>query len=346
MGAVGRRLPVGAEVQRGGAVHFRVWAPRARRVDVAVHLLSDAKPSFRALEPESGGYWSAHFAEARAGMRYRYHLDSGPGLPDPAARFQPNGPRGPSEIIDPGAFEWQDGGWRGAVLERSVVYEMHVGTFTREGTWAVATEQLPELAQLGVTVLEIMPVAEFPGRYGWGYDGVALYAPAHIYGRPDDFRRFVDRAHAAGLAIVLDVVYNHLGPDGETLKAFSPSYYTDRYENEWGEPLNFDGESNVPVREFFIANAGYWVDEFHIDGLRLDATQQIFDATEPHVLKSITQRVREATRGRATLVIAENEPQDAALVREPGRGGYGMDALWNDDFHHAAMVAATGRSEG
>jgi maltooligosyltrehalose trehalohydrolase len=340
-----RRLPVGAEVQPGG-VHFRVWAPHARRVEVALHASPDAVPSFHALDSETAGYWGGPVAEARAGMRYRYHLDGGPGLPDPASRFQPDGARGPSEIIDPGAFEWRDSGWQGAPLERQVVYEMHVGTFTREGTWAAAADELAELARLGVSVLEIMPVAEFPGRYGWGYDGVALYAPARVYGRPDQMRRFVDSAHAAGLAVVLDVVYNHLGPDGETLRAFSPAYYTERYENEWGKPLNFDGQSSAPVREFFIANAGYWIDEFHVDGLRLDATQQIFDGSETHVLKAITQRVREAGRGRATLIIAENEPQETALVRAAAEGGYGMDALWNDDFHHAAMVAATGRNEG
>jgi maltooligosyltrehalose trehalohydrolase len=196
-----------------------------------------------------------------------------------------------------------------------------------------------------VTVLEVMPVAEFPGRFGWGYDGVDLFAPTRLYGAPDDFRRFVDRAHACGLAVILDVVYNHLGPDGNYLKPFAPDYFTDRYQNEWGEAINFDSESAGPVREFFVANAGYWIDEFHLDGLRLDATQQIFDRSPDNILAAMARRVREAARGRGTLLVAENEPQHAELVRPQDRGGLGLDMLWNDDFHHSAMVALTGRNE-
>ena len=241
--------------------------------------------------------------------------------PDPASRFQPQGPHGPSEVIDPSAFAWTDRGWRGVGVTGQVIYEMHVGTFTPEGTWEAAARELPELADLGVTVLEVMPVADFPGRFGWGYDGVNLFAPTRLYGRPDDLRRFVDRAHAAGLGVILDVVYNHFGPDGNYLGQFSKDYFTDRYKNEWGEAINFDGPDAGPVREFFVANAGYWIDEFHLDGLRLDATQQIFDASPEHILAAIGRRVREAARGRATLIVAENEPQEARLVRplEQGR---------------------------
>lgn len=302
-------------------------------------------PSVHPLQPEEGGYFCGLVPDAAAGTLYRYRLDGGEAYPDPASRFQPEGPHGPSQVVDPGAFRWTDGGWRGVPLPGQVVYEMHIGTFTPEGTWDAAALELEELAAAGFTVLEVMPVAEFPGRFGWGYDGVDLYAPTRLYGAPDDLRRFVDRAHAAGLAVLLDVVYNHLGPSGAYLKEFSDHYFTDRYENEWGEPINFDGERSGPVREFFVGNAGYWVDEFHVDGLRLDATQQIFDASPVHVLEEITRRVREAAGGRETLLIAENEPQQVKLVRPEEEGGFGMDAVWNDDFHNTAMVALTGRTE-
>jgi maltooligosyltrehalose trehalohydrolase len=222
---------------------------------------------------------------------------------------------------------------------------MHIGTFTPEGTWAAAAQQLPALADLGVTVLEVMPVAEFPGQFGWGYDGVDLFAPTRLYGRPDDFRAFVDRAHAAGLGVILDVVYNHLGPDGNYLKQFAEGYFTDRYANEWGEAINFDGPDAGPVREFYVANAGYWIDEYHLDGLRLDATQSIHDASPEHVLAAVARRVRAAARGRKTFLVAENEPQEARLARPAERGGYGLDALWNDDFHHSARVVLSGHNE-
>ncbi len=222
---------------------------------------------------------------------------------------------------------------------------MHVGTFTREGTFAAAQRELAELAGLGVTVVEVMPVAEFPGRFGWGYDGVDLFAPTRLYGMPDDFRRFVDRAHTLGIGVILDVVYNHFGPDGNYLKQFAKDYFTDRYQNEWGEAINFDGAGAGPVREFFLANAGYWIDEYHLDGLRLDATQQIFDSSKENILAAVARRVREAARGRKTIVVAENEAQHTILVRPPEQGGYGIDGLWNDDFHHSAKVAMTGQNQ-
>ncbi|HWI55870.1 MAG TPA: malto-oligosyltrehalose trehalohydrolase, partial [Bacillota bacterium] len=278
------------------------------------------------------------------GMFYKFQLQDGL-FPDPASRFQPEGPHGASEIVDSGLFKWADTRWPGVRRQGQVIYEMHVGTFTPEGTWAGAMEQLPELAELGITVIELMPVAEFPGRFGWGYDGVDLFAPTHLYGIPDEFRAFVDRAHQLGIGVILDVVYNHLGPDGNYLKHFSEHYFTDRYQNEWGEPINFDGEHCSPVREFFITNAAYWIEEFHLDGLRLDATQQIFDASPNHILGALSRRVREAGKGRATYLVGENEPQHTKLVRPFEAGGYGLDALWNDDFHHSAMVALTGRNE-
>jgi maltooligosyltrehalose trehalohydrolase len=339
-----RRLPIGAELDDGG-VNFRVWAPAATTVQVELEVRA-GRSSTHSLKPESHGYFSATVRGAAAGMRYRLRPSRAErGLPDPASRFQPEGPHGPSEIVDPAAFGWTDAGWPGVTLPGQVIYEMHIGTFTRDGTWAAAARELPELAAAGVTLLELMPVAEFPGRFGWGYDGVDLFAPTHLYGSPDEFRLFVDRAHAVGLGVILDVVYNHVGPDGNYLKAFAPDYFTDRYRNEWGEAINFDGPNAAGVREFFVANAGYWIDEFHLDGLRLDATQQTFDASPEHVLAAIVRRAREAAGGRDTLLVAENEPQHIRLLRAPADGGYGCDALWTDDFHHSARVALTGRHE-
>jgi maltooligosyltrehalose trehalohydrolase len=339
---VRRRLPIGAELVTEKGVHFRVWAPRRRQVEV---VLEGDRPSALRLEAERDGYFAGLIPGIAAGQRYRYRLDGGGDpYPDPASRFQPEGPHGPSQVVDPAAFHWSDNHWPGVELRGQVIYELHIGTFTPEGTYASASERLNHLARTGITVIEVMPVADFAGRFGWGYDGVDLFAPTRLYGTPDDFRRFVDRAHAAGIGVILDVVYNHIGPDGNYLKQFAGDYFTDRHKNEWGEPLNFDGPNSGPVREFFIANAGYWIDEYHIDGLRLDATQQIFDSSEPHVLAEIAQRVRAAAGGRKTLVVAENEAQEARLARPSARGGFGLDGVWNDDFHHSALVALTGHS--
>jgi len=344
--AVFRRLPVGAEVQASGGVHFRVWAPRRKRVEVMLEQAVGARSAAAyELESDSVGYFSGLLLDAAPGMLYRYRLDGEKTYPDPASRFQPEGPHGPSQIVDPAAFRWTDRDWCGVHIQGQVIYEMHVGTFTRPGTWEAAACELETLAGLGITVLEVMPVADFTGSFGWGYDGVDLYAPTRLYGTPDDFRRFVDRAHRTGLAVILDVVYNHFGPEGAYFTEFSDHYFTDRYENEWGKPINFDGKNSAPVREFIIANAGHWIDEFHVDGLRLDATQQIFDSSSPHVLEEITRAAREAAHGREIIIVAENEPQQVKLIRPPDQGGYGMDALWNDDFHHTATVAMTGRNE-
>ncbi len=335
----GRRLPIGAE-PRGDGTHVRVWAPAATRVGVVV----DGGPRAE-LQREADGYF-AGLADMTVGARYWFALDEGDRLyPDPASRFQPEGPHGPSEVVDPATFPWTDATWAGAVLDGQVIYEMHVGTFTREGTWQAAARQLAELARLGNTMIEMMPIADFDGRFGWGYDGVDLFAPTRLYGRPDDLRRFVDRAHALGLAVVLDVVYNHFGPSGNYLRMFSPAYFIDTYENEWGDAINFDGPGSGPVREFFAANAAYWIDEFHFDGLRLDATQQIFDASPRHILAEIAVRARGSAGNRSIVLVAENEPQDTDLARPIDEGGQGLDALWNDDFHHSAMVALTGRRE-
>lgn len=350
LGQPERRLPVGAEVQSGGGVHFRVWAPRRRKVAVQIENGAEAerngKPLLHPLKPENNGYYTGFVADSGPGTLYRFRLERNPfPFPDPASRFQPQGPEGPSEVIDPRTFRWTDRHWRGAGLKGQVFYELHVGTFTREGNWAAAARELPGLSELGVTAIEVMPVADFPGRFGWGYDGVNLFAPTRLYGAPDDFRRFVDEAHGRGLAVILDVVYNHVGPSKNYLKEYSTDYFSDRYQTEWGQPMNFDGPRSGPVREFFLANAGYWIDEFHLDGLRLDATQNIYDASAEHILTAIGRRVREAAKGRRTLLVGENETQQIMLALPAARGGYGLDALWNDDFHHSAMVALTGHNE-
>lgn len=341
-----RRWPVGAEVQAEGGTHFRLWAPQRQQVTVVLET-SDANSlgSFP-LEKDAHGYFAGFVAEAEIGMRYRFKLDGDDYLyPDPVSRFQPEGPHGPSQLVDPHTFQWTDQAWRGVSPRGQVIYELHVGTFTPEGTWAAAQNELAALADLGVTLIEVMPVADFAGSFGWGYDGVNLFAPTRLYGEPDDFRRFVDAAHALGIGVILDVVYNHLGPDGNYLKQFSEAYFSTKHETEWGEAINYDGENCAPVREYFVMNGAYWIQEYHLDGLRLDATQSIFDDSAEHILLTLQRAVRQAANGRGTYIVAENEPQNVKLVQPPERGGYGLDALWNDDFHHSAAVAMTGRSE-
>jgi len=329
-----RKRPVGAEII-GEGVSFRVWAPAHREVSVVIDGVGYS------LHAEEGGYFQGLIDSASAGTRYRFRIDGDDATyPDPASRFQPDGPHGDSEVVDPSAYRWSDGDWRGVDKRNLVIYEMHIGTFTREGTWRAAIEQLAALRDTGINLLEIMPVHEFPGRFGWGYDGVDLWAPTHLYGRPDDFRAFVDAAHAHNLGVILDVVYNHLGPDGCYLTKFTPDYFTKKYVNDWGESINFDGPNAEGVREFFAENAAYWIEEFHLDGLRLDATQSIKDASEENVLTLIVRRAREAAKEKTIFIVGENEPQDVRLIDE-----FGLDALWNDDWHHSAMVAATGRRE-
>ncbi|CAO3400132.1 malto-oligosyltrehalose trehalohydrolase [Azospirillum palustre] len=342
---VKRRWPIGVELLPGGA-HARVWAPKAGRVE----LVSEPDGHATELTGEGNGYFSAAVPGLEAGGLYRFRLDGREMLyPDPMSRFQPEGPHGPSQLVDPHRFAWSDGDWQGRVIRGQVIYEMHIGTFTAEGTWDAALAELPALADLGVTVLEVMPVSEFPGRFGWGYDGVNLFAPTRLYGDADAMRRFVNEAHRLGLAVILDVVYNHFGPDGNYLKCFADDYFTDRYKNEWGEAINFDGPDSEPVREFFLTNAAFWIEEYHLDGLRLDATQSIHDGSEsqgkPHILTEISHAVRKAGGGRATILVGENEPQHASMVKPAAEGGCGLCAIWNDDLHHSAMVALTGRME-
>ncbi|HEX3999387.1 MAG TPA: malto-oligosyltrehalose trehalohydrolase [Pirellulales bacterium] len=355
-------MPIGAECRAGGGVHFRVWAPRRKRVAVVLERsASDDNPSANRrktptraaytgvsvnLTAEADGYFSGFLPDAVAGWRYGFCLDDGNDCyPDPASRWQPDGVEGASAIVDPAMYQWHDQAWPGISRLGQIIYEMHIGTFTPEGTWTAAIEQLPLLAQTGITVLEVMPVAEFQGRFGWGYDGVDLFAPTRLYGTPDDFRRFVDEAHRHGMGVILDVVYNHFGPSGNYLGQFSADYISKRHRTDWGDAINFDGANSHPVREFFIVNAGYWIDEFHLDGLRLDAVQAIVDDSPDHILAAITRRVREAAGSRKTIVTAENEFQEARLLRPTDQGGFGLDAAWNDDFHHAARVALTGHGE-
>ncbi len=338
-----RRLSAGVELLEEGVAHARVWAPRCQSVDVSIERGAGLEPRIVRLEREPDGFFSGDLTGVRAGDRYWYRLDGDRLRPDPVSRSQPDGPHGPSAIVDPTGFHWTDDNWPGLQPHGQVLYELHVGTFTVEGTWLAAADKLEQLASVGITTIEMMPVADFAGRWGWGYDGVNLYAPTRLYGSPDDLRRFVDRAHAIGLGVILDVVYNHLGPDGNYLADYAADYFTDRYRNDWGPSINFEGPR--PARDFFVENAVYWIDEYHFDGLRLDATQDIHDASPEFVVAELTRRARVAAGRRRIYVVAENEPQDARLVSDPARGGYGVDALLNDDYHHTALVALTGRRE-
>ncbi len=328
--------PAGAQLDEKGA-HFRVWAPDRRNLSV---IIGDAEYP---LSQDTSGYFHGNVPTAQTGEVYGFRVDGHGPFPDPASRFQPQGPHGLSQLIDASKFKWSDKSWKGIELPGQVIYEMHIGTFTQEGMWRSAMERLPELLDLGVTVLEVMPVADFVGTFGWGYDGVNLFAPTRNYGTPDDFRAFVNRAHELNLSVILDVVYNHVGPDGNFLPRYSEAYFAKQHKTDWGEAINFYAENSGPVREYFVSNAAYWIAEFHLDGLRLDATQNIYDESNEHILEVVVREARRAAGSRKIIVVGENEPQQVRLIRSPAQGGYGIDALWNDDFHHSAMVAATGK---
>jgi len=326
---------VGAE-----GVSFRVWAPGVQRVEV-LFLHSDVPPL--QLEFEISGFHIGHARDARAGTLYAYRLDGAGPFPDPYSRFQPDGPHGASMVVDPTAYVWNDREWRGLDPATQVVYELHVGTFTPEGTFSAAAEQFAALRKLGVTCIELMPVNEFAGRWGWGYDGVDLFAPFHHYGTPDALRSLVDCAHQAGLGVVLDVVYNHVGADGNYLPRFSEDYFTDQHANDWGQTVNYAIE---PVRRFAIDNAVSWIREYHMDGLRLDATQSIHDPDHPTLLAAISREARAAAHHRTLVLSGEDYLQRADLLLPVERGGAGLDQLWNDDFHHTSRVAMTGNKGG
>src|SRR5438034_649628 len=308
-----RRYPIGAELIGPNETHFRVWAPKAQHVDLVLEesAAKSAKRTFHPMDAEEGGYFSG-VANSGADACYRFWVNKAEHFhPDPASRFQPDGPHGSSCVVDPTTFQWTDSEWPGVKLKGQIIYEMHVATFTREGTWHAAAEELAELARIGITVIEMMPVAEFPGRFGWGYDGVNLFAPSHLVGTPDDLRAFIDRAHSLGLAVILDVVYNHFGPDGNYLGVFSDDYLVREKENEWGDAINFDGTNSGPVREFFIKNGRYWIEEFHFDGFRFDATHAIRDQSAEYIIGAVGRAARAAAGSRSIILIAENNFQDA-----------------------------------
>lgn len=334
------RMTLGAQVEPGG-VRFRVWAPQRERVDV---VLEEDGRSFP-LTKDKTGYFSGYVPIAKAGMSYRYRLDNGDAYPDPCSRYQPQGPHGPSLIVDANAYEWRAVEWPGIRMRGQVIYELHLGTFTPEGTLDAAISQLDELKELGITVIELMPLAEFPGRWNWGYDGVDLFAPAHVYGDPHALKRFVDAAHEKGLGVILDVVYNHFGPDGNYLPVYSDTYLTDRHPNDWGQAVNFDGPGSEGVRDFVVQNACYWISEYRLDGLRLDAVHAMYDDSPVHVLAELTGTARKAAGGRSIVLIAECESQWIKTIQPVEQGGWGLDGVWSDDFHHICRVAITGRSE-
>jgi maltooligosyltrehalose trehalohydrolase len=321
-----------------GGVLFQVWAPA--QSSVALVLDGDAD---RPMEPDGDGFFRLDVPNVHTGRRYWFRLAQGL-RPDPASRFQPEGPLGASQVVDTRAFDWHDQHWRGAPRRHEqVIYEMHVGTFTTEGTWTAAGARLPYLVELGVTTLEVMPLAEFAGSFGWGYDGVNLFAPAHIYGAPHDVQRFVDEAHRLGLAVILDVVYNHFGPVGNFFPEFSQTVRGT--PGDWGDSINYDGPGSGPVRALVTENAAYWIREFHFDGLRIDATQGIQDRSEEHIVSEICRAARVAANGRELFIVGESEPQDTRLLKATGAYADGLDALWNEDWHHAAFVALAGRRE-
>ena len=322
---------------------FVAWAPRL------THLSLVLLGKEREVIPMTRSQCGFHVVEATAsaGTRYVFQLPDNRELPDPASRFQPDGVHGPSSAVDTAVFEWADGVFRGHALSDMVIYELHVGTFTQEGTFASAISRLDTLVELGINVVELMPVAQFPGGRNWGYDGVYPFAAQNSYGGPNGLQQFVDAAHARDVSVILDVVYNHIGPEGNYLGAFGP-FFTDRYRTPWGQAINYDDAQSAPVREYFIQNALYWLKEFHIDGLRLDAVHGIFDFSAHHFLAELEGRVEElAVRtSRPLHVIAESDLNDARLLHCPARGGFGLDAQWSDDFHHSVHTLLTGERSG
>ncbi|MGA8164264.1 MAG: malto-oligosyltrehalose trehalohydrolase [Waddliaceae bacterium] len=338
----GWQLNDGAKVVPGRGVSFRVWAPRARAV--AVHLLGRAAVPMKKVKD---GYFQVEVKEANPGDEYVYVLDGELERPDPVSRRQPRGVHGPSGVLDPSSFQWDDDDWRGLPLEQYILYEIHTGAFTLEGTFEGILSKLPYLKRLGITAIELMPAASFPGERNWGYDGVGLYAPQESYGGPLGLKILVNACHLQGIAVVLDVVYNHLGPEGNYLADFGP-YFTDRYKTPWGEAINYDEAYSDQVRQFVIDNALYWLTEYHIDALRLDAVHAIFDFSACHILEQLQYAFREQARclGRKAYLIAESDLNDARLLSPKEKGGYHLDAQWNDEFHHALHTLLTKNSKG
>jgi maltooligosyltrehalose trehalohydrolase len=335
-------MPFGARPDPEG-VTFRLWAPAARQADVVVDSAAGQQTRPQAARRGEEGWWECRLPGAGPGTRYRWRIDGDLLVPDPASRQNPEGPHGPSCVVDPGQFEWDDV-WTGRPWQDTVLYELHVGTFTAEGTFAAAAGRLQSLVDTGITAVELMPVADFAGEYGWGYDGVLPYAPHHAYGSPEELKRLVQQAHRLGLMVFLDVVYNHFGPDGNYLHAYAPGFFSRTKTSPWGAAINFDGADSGPVRDFFIHNAMYWIEEYRFDGLRLDAVHAISDDGPKHVLEELSQRVRAATPGRHVHLVLENEDNGYRhLAPQPLAGRF--DGQWNDDFHHVLHVALTGETQ-
>ena len=335
---------MGAHRLEDGSWEFLLWAPNARAV--SIHLLS-GRDELIPMQSLADGYYRAVVTRLDSSARYFYRLDQERDVPDPASRFQPEGVHGPSQVVDLKAFRWTDDTWRGRSLETSVFYELHVGTYTPDGSFDALIPHLPGLAALGVTTIEVMPIGQFPGSRNWGYDGTYLFAPQNSYGGPEGLQRLVSAAHHHGLSIALDVVYNHLGPEGNYLSAFGP-YFTDRYHTPWGQAVNFDGPESDEVRRFFIENALYWLEDFHFDALRLDAVHGIFDFSARHFLTELKSAVAGLSKrlGREIHLIAESDLNDSRILRTPEQGGYGLDAQWSDDFHHSVHTLLTREDRG
>ena len=338
-------MPFGAEVCDDGSVRFRLWAPSAHSVDL---VMEGTAASLAPLAKVDSGWFELITRDAPPGTNYRFQIDGGLSVPDPASRFQARDVSGPSQVVDPRTFFWDDEHWRGRPWEEAVIYELHIGAFTPEGTFAAAEQKLDYLRDLGVTAIELMPVCDFPGKRNWGYDGVLPFAPDSSYGQPDDLKRFVQAAHARGLMIFLDVVYNHFGPEGNYLSAYSPQFFTNRHHTPWGDAINFDGPDSRFVRDFFIHNALFWLEEYHFDGLRLDAVHAIVDAHQPDILTELAQIVRQRfDHKRFVHLILENAAnQSRYLVRSPANQPTLYDAQWDDDIHHALHVLVTGETDG
>ncbi len=339
------RMPFGAEVLDNGSVRFRLWAPKAQQVTLCCESRGPCSLPLLALE---NGWFEIITPEAGAGSLYRFQIDGKVEVPDPASRFQPQDVHGPSMVIRPSTFEWRDDNWHGRPWEEAVIYELHVGAFTPSGTFHGVEEKLDYLRDLGVTAIELMPLSDFPGRRNWGYDGVLPFAADSSYGRPEDLKQLVQAAHAKGLMIFLDVVYNHFGPEGNYLHVYAPQFFTDRHRTPWGDAINFDGPGSRIVRDFFIHNALYWLEEFHIDGLRLDAVDKIVDESNPDILTELAQTVRERFgKERFVHLVLENENNTARYLRRDRQGAIALyDAQWNDDIHHAMHVLLTRESDG
>jgi malto-oligosyltrehalose trehalohydrolase len=333
-------MPFGAQTLEGGRTRFRLWAPGARSVELVLDSRAGSMP-------DAGGGWRELVAEASAGARYRYRIDDKLEVPDPASRCNPDGVHAASLIVEPRAFEWPDDAWRGRPWAEAVIYELHVGAFSPDGTFAGVEARLDYLAQLGVTAIELMPIADFPGHRNWGYDGVLEFAPHATYGAPDDIKRLVAAAHARNLMVFLDVVYNHFGPEGNYLHAYAPQFFTERHRTAWGAAINYDGENARVVRDFFIHNALYWLEEYHFDGLRFDAVHAIVDDSRPHILEELAETVRSGPgRERHIHLILENEHNEARRLEYRGDAPRWYTAQWNDDAHHAFHVMLTGESDG